>query len=300
MTENTGSSFEPLSDEQLARLLEDQMRAMRGEAPAAPPTPEIYSPSAVEEPAPVFEPAVEEILPHVQDEEEDEGIAALFGALLEDTTELEQVSDIAVEEVVVAEVVDFDSLGHTQPITYLTEEIVTAAVVDEHLIVEDTVVEEVFTEPVIFDEVVVEDAHVIAARVISEISIDGEVVATTVAATAGVDPIPHMFGDVSSEDHVPAPVEQPSAFADVFTAAVVAETVSADPLISESVPETVPPQEAVEEFAPAFYTPAVEEEYVEVVTEEFTPPVFRSSSPVSSFAPRPSFDELVFGVSSED
>ncbi|MDH6533064.1 hypothetical protein M2119_001301 [Aurantimicrobium minutum] len=300
MTENTGSSFEPLSDEQLARLLEDQMRVLRGDAPAAPPAPEVYALSTVEEPAPVFEPAVEEIFPQIQDEEEDEGIAALFGALLEDTTELEQVSDIVVEKTVVSEVVDFDSLGHTQPITYLAEEVVTASVVDEHLIVEDTVVEEVFTEPVIFDGVVVEDAHVVAARVMSEISIDGEVVATTVAATAGVDPIPHMFGDVTSVDHVLPPVEEPSVFAEVFTAAVVAETVSAEPLTSEAVTEAVPHLEPVEEPAPAFYAPVVEEESVEVVAEEFTSPVFRSSSPVSSFAPRPSFDELVFGVSAED
>lgn len=300
MTEHTGSSFEPLSDEQLARLLEDQMRAMRGEAPAASPEPDVYSPSTLEETAPVFEPAVEEILPHVPEEEEDEGIAALFGALLEDTTELEQVPDIIVEETVVTEVVDFDSLEHTQPITYFTEEIVTEVVVDEHLIVEDTVVEEVLTEPIISDDVVIEDAHVIAARVISEISIDGEVVATTVAATAGVDPIPQMFGDVAAVEQEPAPAEEPSAFAEIFTAAVVAEAVIAEPLISETVSEAVLHTETPEESAPAFYTPAVAEEYVEVVTEEFTPPVVRTTSPVSSFAPRPSFDELVFGVSSED
>ncbi|MEY4533559.1 MAG: hypothetical protein RI926_1328, partial [Actinomycetota bacterium] len=41
----------------------------------------------------------------------------------------------------------------------------------------------------------------------------------------------------------------------------------------------------------------------EVVVEEFEAPVFRSTNPINqinSFAPRPTFDELVFGVKSDD
>lgn len=295
MTENTGSSFEPLSDEQLARLLEDQMRAMRGGTPEAPKASDISAPVPDRELAPIFEPVVQDVNPVIE-EEDDEGIAALFGALLEDTSELEQVAEVFVTEAVVADVVDFDSLGHTQPISYLSEEVVIVAVVDEHIIVEDTVVEEVFTEPVVFDDVVVEDAHVIAARVISEISIDGEVVATTVAETAGPEPIPQMFGDVTGVDEERTPRDESDGFAGIFAAAVVAEAVIPEPVSVESFPVTVPEDDP----APAFSAPVVEEELVEVVSDEFTPPVFRSNSPVNTFAPRPSFDELVFGVSAED
>ncbi|MEY4039801.1 MAG: hypothetical protein RLZZ52_669 [Actinomycetota bacterium] len=299
MTENSGSSFEPLSDEQLARLLEEQMRALRGEPTPARPEAEISAPVYIAEPDPIFEPAVEEAFPSVEEEEEeDEGIAALFGALLEDTSEVELVTEVVVAETVVAEAIDFDSLGHTQPITYLSEEVVTAAVVDDRIVVEDTRVEEVFSEPVIFDDVVVEDAHLIAARVISEISIDGEVVATTVAASAGSEPIPLMFGEVSEVVAEPALGEPTPGMAEVVTTAVVADAVLSEPVFAE--PLIAEPVTVSDAAAPAFYTPVVEEEYTQVVTEEFTPPVFRSSSPVSSFAPRPSFDELVFGVSAED
>jgi hypothetical protein len=297
MTENNGSSFEPLSDEQLALLLEEQMRALRGEPASARPEAEISAPVFIAEPDPIFEPAAEEAISPVE-EEEDEGIAALFGALLEDTSEVELVADVVVAETVVAESIDFDSLGHTQPITYLSEEVVTAAVVDDHIVVEDTRVEEVFSEPVIFDDVVVEDAHLIAARVISEISIDGEVVATTVAASAGSEPIPLMFGEASEVVAEPAPGEPTPGIAEVVTAAFVADAVLSEPVIAE--PLITEPVTVSDAAAPAFYTPAVEEEYTQVVTEEFTQPVFRSPSPVSSFAPRPSFDELVFGVSTED
>lgn len=297
MTENTGSSFEPLSDEQLALLLEEQMRALRGEPAPARPAAEPLAPLHAVEPDPIFEPAVEEAISPVE-EEEDEGIAALFGALLEDTAEVELVADVVVAETVVAESIDFDSLGHTQPITYLSEEVVTAAVVEDHIVVEDTRVEEVFSEPVIFDDVVVEDAHLIAARVISEISIDGEVVATTVAASAGSEPIPLMFGEATDAVAEPAPLEHTPGFAEVFTAAVVADAVIPEPVTAKPViSETVTPPEAA---APVFYTPDVEEEYVEPVTKDFTPPVFGSPTSVNSFKPRPSFDELVFGVSSED
>lgn len=287
MTENTGSAFEPLSDEQLARVLEDQMRALRGEAPIGAPATE---PVVMDVSAPIFEPAVDEIPAVIDEEEEDEGIAALFGALLEDTSEFEQVPEpVATTEVSAS--VNYDDLDHTQPITYLAEEVVSSAVIDEHVVVEDTVVEEVFSEPVVFDNVVVEDAHLIAARVISEISIDGEVVATTIAATAGSEPIPSMFGD----------------FAEAIPAAEVATEASAESSVNVSAPgaEFVPESVVVPDSA-ASMPPVQEADEAEIgETTTVSPPlpsapILRSSSPVSSFAPRPSFDELVFGGSAED
>lgn len=299
MTENTGSSFEPLSDEELARLLEEQMRALRGEAPVISVATE---PVITSDPAPIFEPAVEEVPLNVEQEEEDEGIAALFGALLEDTSELEQVSDSVVTETVVS-VVDYDDLAHTQPITYFSEEVVSATVVDEHLVVEEIVVEEVFTEPVVFDDVIVEDAHLIAARVISEISIDGEVVATTVSATAGSEPIPQMFGDFTDTTVEPDAMTQVVSPAAVFAEAVIAEPILS-PLVSEQTAEATTQSPERIEPTHTFASPVESEldpaEHNEATTAEETGPLLRSNSPVSSFAPRPSFDELVFGVSSED
>ena len=47
MTDNSESTFQPHSDEELARLLEEQMRAMRSSAPITAPQPTV---SAVLEP----------------------------------------------------------------------------------------------------------------------------------------------------------------------------------------------------------------------------------------------------------
>jgi hypothetical protein len=252
------SSFQPHSDEELARLLEEQMRLMRGTAPAAqtpvPPAEQVeVSPSPiVESPGPEFD---------VVEETEDTGIDELFGALLEDTSEVVVVQEKVVEQF--QPVVDESTLEHTQPITYIAEETVTAAVIDDQVVVEDVLVEEV-----------VEDAQVIAERILSEISVDGVVVATTIAETAGPEPIPQMFGE--------APVSQPVP---VVAPPVLISPVQEAPPVEYSVPVV---EEVVEEVVE-----------VDVVAETEVPRV-RSNNPLSSFAPRPTFDELVFGANSDD
>ena len=252
------SSFQPHSDEELARLLEEQMRLMRGTAPAAqtpvPPAEQVeVSPSPiVESTGPEFD---------VVEEAEDTGIDELFGALLEDTSEVVVVQEKVVEQF--QPVVDESTLEHTQPITYIAEETVTAAVIDDHVVVEDVLVEDV-----------VEDAQVIAERILSEISVDGVVVATTIAQTAGPEPIPQMFGE--------APVSQPVP---VVAPPVLISPVQEAPPVEYSVPVV---KEVVEEVVE-----------VDVVAETEVPRV-RSNNPLSSFAPRPTFDELVFGANSDD
>lgn len=249
MTDNSESTFQPHSDEELARLLEEQMRAMRSAQPITAPQPVAAFTSE-----PVAPAAGEEL-----------GIDDLFGALLEDTTDIPVVQEIVVEEIFVPSV-DESTLEHTQPITYIHEDVVEAAVVEDHIIVEETVV-----------EAVIEDAHVIAERVLSEISIDGEIVATTISETAGSDPIPQMFGEAVVSEPVAAPV---------FAASM---SYTPEPVILDEVRVE---DEVVEDVI-------VEE----VVVEEFEAPQLRSTNPINhinSFAPRPSFDELVFGVKSDD
>ena len=252
------SSFQPHSDEELARLLEEQMRLMRGTALAAqtpvPPAEQVeVSPSPiVESPGPEFD---------VVEEAEDTGIDELFGALLEDTSEVVVVQEKVVEQF--QPVVDESTLEHTQPIAYIAEETVTAAVIDDHVVVEDVLVEGV-----------VEDAQVIAERILSEISVDGVVVATTIAETAGPEPIPQMFGEAAVSQPVP-----------VVAPPVLISPVQEEPPVEYSVPIV---EEVVEEVVE-----------VDVVAETEVPRV-RSNNPLSSFAPRPTFDELVFGANSDD
>jgi hypothetical protein len=245
MTDNSESTFQPHSDEELARLLEEQMKAMRSSAPITAPQPTVnYAPAGAET-------------------EQELGIDDLFGALLEETTDIPGVQ--VEEEVLFVPTVDDSALELTQPITYIHEDVVEVAVIDDHVVVEETVVEEV-----------IEDAHVIAERVLSEISIDGEIVATTISETAGADPIPQMFGESIASEPVSAPV---------FAASM---SYTPEPSVVEEV--------FVDEVV-------VEEVIVEEVVEEITSPVLRSTNPinqVNSFAPRPSFDELVFGVKSDD
>jgi hypothetical protein len=157
------------------------------------------------------------------------------------------------------------------------ETITEAAIIDNHIVVEETVVEEV-----------IEDAHVIAERILSEISIDGEIVATTISATAGADPIPLMFGEAAASAPIAAPV-----FAASMSYTPEPVVIEEDIIVDEVVLEDNTEEEV-----------AVEAVVVdEVVVEEFEAPVFRSTNPINhinSFAPRPTFDELVFGVKSDD
>ena len=276
MSDDSESTFRPHSDEELARLLEEQMRAMRSSAPITAPQPTV---SAV--------PVEPEVVAEV---EEELGIDALFGALLEDTTDIPVVQ--VEEEVVFIPSVDESSLEHTQPITYIQEDVVEVAVIDEQIVVEETITDAaIIDDHIVVEETVVEevieDAHVIAERVLSEISIDGEIVATTISATAGADPIPLMFGEAVPSEPVVAPV---------FAASM---SYTPEPVVIEEdiiVDEVVLLDNAAEEVV-------VEDVVEEVVVEEFEAPVFRSTNPINhinSFAPRPTFDELVFGVKSDD
>ena len=265
MTENSESTFQPHSDEELARLLEEQMRVMRSAQPITAPQPvTTFAP----------EPAEAEVAPVV---EEELGIDDLFGALLEDTTDIPVVEDVVVEEIFIPSV-DESTLEHTQPITYIHEEVIEVEVVEDHVIVEETIVEEI-----------IEDAHVVAERVLSEISIDGEIVATTISETAGPDPIPQMFGEAVVNESVAAPV---------FAAAVsYSPEVIEDVVVTEVVIEEVIFTEAASEEV------VVEDVVIEESVEVEDVPHFRSTNPINninSFAPRPSFDELVFGVKSDD
>ena len=278
MSDESESTFRPHSDEELARLLEEQMRAMRSSAPITAPQPTV---SAVPVEPEVAAEVVEEM-----------GIDELFGALLEDTTDI-PVVQVEEEEIVFIPSVDESSLEHTQPITYIQEDVVEVAVIDEQI-----VVEEVITEAAVFDnhivveetvvEEVIEDAHVIAERILSEISIDGEIVATTISATAGADPIPLMFGEAAASAPIAAPV-----FASTMSYTPEPVVIEEDIIVDEVVLEDNTEEEV-----------AVEVVVVdEVVVEEFEAPVFRSTNPINhinSFAPRPTFDELVFGVKSDD
>ena len=282
MSDESESTFRPHSDEELARLLEDQMRAMRSSAPSTAPQP-TFSAVPVE--------------PEVAAEAEEElGIDELFGALLEDTTDLPVVQ--VEEEEIFVPTVDESSLEHTQPITYIQEEVVDVAVVDEQIVVEETITEAaIIDDHIVVEETVVEevieDAHVIAERVLSEISIDGEIVATTISQTAGAEPIPQMFGEAVTS----APVVSEPIAAPVFASAM---SYTPDPVVIEediNLDEVVLLDNVAEEVV-------VEDVVVEeVVVEEFEAPVFRSTNPINhinSFAPRPTFDELVFGVKSDD
>lgn len=277
MTDNSESTFQPHSDEELARLLEEQMRAMCSSAPITAPQPTV---SAVP------------IEPEVAAEVEEElGIDELFGALLEDTTDIPVVQ--VEEEVVFIPSVDESSLEHTQPITYIQEDVVEVAVIDEQIVVEETITEaaiidnHIVVEETVVEEVI-EDAHVIAERILSEISIDGEIVATTISATAGADPIPLMFGEAAASAPIAAPV-----FAASMSYTPEPVVIEEDIIVDEVVLEDNTEEEV-----------AVEAVVVdEVVVEEFEAPVFRSTNPINhinSFAPRPTFDELVFGVKSDD
>lgn len=258
MKENSESTFQPHSDEELARLLEDQMRAMRMVQPIT--SPQTVAPQLVvrEVQEPVIEPSSNSPL------EEELGIDALFGALLDNSQEITVVSESSSEDFLLEEEVteeaDVDafipsvedmSLELTQPLTFIQEDIIVAEV--STLVVDTDEVTEKLED----------DVHLVAERILAEISVDGEIFATTISATAGLDPIPQMFGEP-----------------EIKLVQTEAPVLLATSIFSES------PAEVVTEVA-------IEEESVLVQPHAF------STNHVHSFASRPSFDELVFGTNSE-
>lgn len=276
MSDNNTSGFTPHSDEELARLLEQQMQAMR--AAQAQPSQSVASP----EPETIPETSSEFVLEQTAESVEDDGIDSLFGALLDDSVDEVAEPEVAPEIFVVPEPVSYDNLDHTQPISYIpnetVEEVVVEEVTIEEIIVEQTsdghiesaeiAVEAIVVEEVIEVEPLSEDPHDVASRVLNEISADGAVAATTVAATAAANPIPQMFGEVPE-------VVSPEVVAPVPVAAIV----------EQAPPVSYEPQNEVEEAG------------VEYLSE--SQQILRLK-PVNSVAPKLSFDELVFGFNQED
>lgn len=172
MSEN---DFQPHSDEELARLLEEQMKALRPSTSTYIPEPQDAIASA--EPADTNDTALEE----------------LFGALLDDTPS--PTPPDTPETVVERPTIDESALGLTQPIEHVslhTDVADALSVEREQVIINAAVI----TDPQESDS---EDVHVVAERVLHDIDTQGVVVATTIAATASPEPIPEMFGGGATE-----------------------------------------------------------------------------------------------------
>lgn len=185
MAEND-EAFVPHSDEDLAKLLEEQMRELRAQTGAQPTLPPQDAPIA-------------------RDPELDQ----IFSALLEGDEPDVEVAKVVVTETIVDEfksVIDSDSLTQTEPLTIIREE-VTAIVVTDPVV--DTVDESAPPIPPMFAEQVTEadyiaavmepEIHVVTVAetvvdtvtedgsldeiVIDEISVDGVLVEETISET---------------------------------------------------------------------------------------------------------------------
>jgi hypothetical protein len=172
MSEN---DFQPHSDEELARLLEEQMKALRPSTSPSIPEPQDSTVSA--ELADTNDTALDE----------------LFGALLDDSPS--PTPPDTQETVVEKPTIDESALGLTQPIEHVSPH----TDVEDDLSVESE--QDIMSASVItgFQETDSEDVHVVAERVLNDIDTQGVVVATTIAATASPEPIPEMFGGGASE-----------------------------------------------------------------------------------------------------
>lgn len=181
MSEHNENSFQPHSDDELARLLEEQMKQMRAQTPTPPPTP----PSVVEA-TPAQNP--------------DDGIDSLFGALLDDS--IEEPAKPATEPVTIPNDFDEENLDHTQPLVIQEEVIVVEAA---HEMESPSVVseDEILIADLLREAVVEDDPHSVAERVLSDISEEGIVAATVLTP----DPVPQMFSDstLTQSPNVPSP-----------------------------------------------------------------------------------------------
>lgn len=122
MSENNEEQFVPRSDEELARLLESQLAAMRGQTAEQAR----------------IEPIVEEV-----------SIDEIFGALLEDATNPIDIPVVTAPVSAAAISPHFVEPDATQPVTYVSQSI------DETLIVEDVVVDGDIVGQLVIDEFVV-------------------------------------------------------------------------------------------------------------------------------------------------
>ena len=172
MSEN---DFQPHSDEELARLLEEQMKALR------PPT----SPSVTES---------QEVFASAETTETSENaLDELFGALLDDSPS--PTPRGTKESVAERPAIDESALGLTQPIEYVSPHTELDAVVSVKS-KEDLLSSPDLSETLHSDS---EDLHAVTERVLHDIDTQGVVVATTIAATASPEPVPGMFGGGATE-----------------------------------------------------------------------------------------------------
>lgn len=174
MSEN---DFQPHSDEELARLLEEQMKALRSStSPSVPEREEVFT---------SFEPA----------DTNDTALDELFGALLDDSPPPAPTgSPEAVDE---RPNIDESALGLTQPIEYVSAQSELAAVVsvesEEVILSSPNLLESEGSD--------IEDVHAVTERVLQDIDTQGVVVATTIAATASPEPVPGMFSVGPTQDN---------------------------------------------------------------------------------------------------
>jgi hypothetical protein len=143
----------------------------------------------------------------------------------------------------------------------------SAAVLIPHFVEPDE------TQPISYVSQSIEEALtveevVVVGDIVGELVIDELVVATTISATATSIPVPSMFGEAE------------------YIAAVLDEPV-------DSVVEFVRESAVEASFESVF------EAVVEPVADLPTS-LPNATNPIVTFEPRPSFDELVFGVSSDD
>lgn len=276
MSESSEDSFVPQSDEDLAQLLEAQLASMRKATPT-PFTPEVSTPSVAFNPADV---------PEWNDDADENGIDSLFGSLLDGDPETEAVA-VVTEQVVIEEkvlpAVPVEPLAVTEPFAFGAPEVIGG----EDIPLEETAVEEIL--------VVEEISHPSSEDRLTDSVVEEALVATTIAATAGAEPIPAMF---SEADYVSAVLEEepavPVVMASTHMVAEELETpVNQDPPVTAVVPgvvtETAPVDEPTEDSV------AVDDEPGDVAPS-ITAPV----DPITTFSQRPSFDELVFGSLGED
>ncbi len=276
MSETGEDSFVPQSDEDLAQLLEAQLASMRKAAPA-PVTPAVRTPSVTFNPADV---------PEWNDDADESGIDSLFGSLLDGDPETEAVA-VVTEQVVIEEIVPqaipVEPLAVTEPFAYGAPDVIEG----EEILVEETAVEEIL----VVEEI---SQHSSEDRPTDSV-LEDVVVATTIAASAGAEPIPAMF---SEAEYVSAVLEvEPPAPAVIASTLVVTEQLET-PLVQDApVTDVVPEQ--VTELAPVD-EPTVDSVAVDDEPVDVAPSITAPVDPITTFSQRPSFDELVFGSLGED
>lgn len=153
-------------------------------------------------------------------------------------------------------------------------------------------------EPVAFDEITVTQTVSVAdagSSLDSDVAdIFGALLDETAPEVVAEVPIPMMFGDASAADaeYLAAVFDEPVP---AVAATFVSETIVTETVVDVSEESVV---ETVTEVAFDEYLLAATEQ-VPVQSPEPVLPMAQTN-PVVTFAPRPSFDELVFGVTADE